>query len=181
MNILHVIVELSKAAGTSVFCGEIANGLVAVGHGETIAVARLDKNDIYPLDSRVRLISIDSVLSDVHMKDWSLVHIHGLWTPVLHKVAKWVCRNGIPLVWSPHGMLTPWAFRFKWWKKMPAWWLYQKRDLAKADLLHATAQSEAAGFRRVGLSNKIIIVPLGVTTGKALSVEYSSRRGRVTL
>lgn len=29
MKILHVITDLQKAAGTSVFCGEVANGLAA--------------------------------------------------------------------------------------------------------------------------------------------------------
>ena len=38
MRILHVITGLPKAAGTSVFCGEVCNGLVAVGHDVTLAV-----------------------------------------------------------------------------------------------------------------------------------------------
>ena len=38
MKILHVITGLPKAAGTSVFCGEVANGLATMGHDVTIAV-----------------------------------------------------------------------------------------------------------------------------------------------
>ena len=42
MKILHAITGLQKAAGTSVFCGEVANGLAAMGHDVTIAVINPD-------------------------------------------------------------------------------------------------------------------------------------------
>ena len=38
MKILHVITGLQKAAGTSVFCGEVCNGLSGLGHEVTLAV-----------------------------------------------------------------------------------------------------------------------------------------------
>lgn len=41
MKILHVITGLQKATGTSVFCGEVANGLAAMGHDVAIAVVNL--------------------------------------------------------------------------------------------------------------------------------------------
>ena len=59
-------------------------------------------------------------------------------------------------------MLTPWAMNNKKWKKRLGWWLYQRKDLARADLLHATAESEVEDIRRMGLRNKVMIAPLGV-------------------
>ncbi|MGA1206089.1 MAG: glycosyltransferase, partial [Opitutales bacterium] len=50
------------------------------------------------------------------------------------------------------------------WKKKLAWWLYAKRDLLGATLIHATAEMEA-GFIRDALGEKcppIIVVPNGV-------------------
>ena len=158
MRICHVITGMRKAAGTSVFCGEVANALAASGHEVAIATASPGERNIYPLDSRVRLVSIDSALRE----DWSLVHIHALWSPVLHKASRLAHRRGVPVVWSVHGMLTKWAMHCKWWKKLPAWWLYQKRDLAASERLHATARSEVEDFRRMGLANAVIVAPLGV-------------------
>ena len=63
MKILHVITGLQKAAGTSVFCGEVANGLAAMGHDVTIAVVNPDAPNLYPLDERVKLTSISSILT----------------------------------------------------------------------------------------------------------------------
>lgn len=166
MNILHVIDGLAKAAGTSVFCCEVANGLVAAGHDVAIAVGNPDASDAYKLDSRIKLISINTLLAAANLASIipypSLVHIHALWSPTLHMVSKWAYKNKIPVVWSPHGMLTKWAMKYKWWKKLPAWWVYQKRDLSRARFIHATAQSEVDDIRRVGLKNKVIIAPLGV-------------------
>ncbi len=167
MKILHVITGLQKAAGTSVFCGEVCNGLAAAGHDVTIAVADSTRTDCYPLDPRIRLISISSLLTHPSslLTHPSIIHIHALWSPILHKVSNWAHRNKMPVVWSPHGMLTPWAMNNKKWKKRLGWWLYQRKDLARADLLHATAESEVEDIRRMGLKNKVMVAPLGVNIG----------------
>lgn len=164
MRIVNVITGLQKAAGTSVFCGEVCNGLVALGHNVAIAVENPEAPDCYPLDSRVKLISINSLLTNDSRQGASdyIIHIHALWSPILHKVARWAMQNKIPIVWSPHGMLTPWAMNNKKWKKLLGWWLYQRWDLARADLLHVTAPSEVEDVRRVGLKNDVLVAPLGV-------------------
>lgn len=160
MRILHAITGMQKAAGTSVFCGELCNELVRTGHEVTIAVSSINQKDRYEVDSRVRWIPFVWLWeSEEH---FDIVHIHALWSPALHRVAKWARRMGMRIIWSPHGMLTSWAFHFKWWKKLPVWYLYQKRDLEKAALIHVTAESEVEDVRRVGLTNKVIIAPLGV-------------------
>ena len=168
MKILHVITGLQKAAGTSVFCGEVCNGLAAAGHDVTIAVADPTRTDCYPLDPRIKLIPIGTLLKYTRStcSTWfNIIHIHALWSPILHKVGNLAHRNKMPVVWSPHGMLTPWAMNNKKWKKRLGWWLYQRKDLVRADLLHATAESEVEDIRRMGLKNKVVVAPLGVNIG----------------
>lgn len=164
MKILHVITGMRKAAGTSVFCGEVANGLVAAGHDVVIAVANPESADSYPVDSRVELISVVSLIHSPtpSLLHFDLIHIHALWSPLLHSISKLAKKNGIPVVWSPHGMLQKWALKNKWWKKLVALALYQWRDLKNSDLLHATAQTEVEDIRRLHLDNKIVVAPLGV-------------------
>lgn len=165
LKILHVVTGLQKSAGTSVFCGELANKFAGRGDNVTVAVCDPCASDIYPLDPRVHLASIGSILqppSASRDSTFSIVHIHALWTPILHKVSSWAHGHSIPVVWSPHGMITPWAMNNKRLKKWLGWWLYQKRDLESAAVLHATAQSEVEDIRRMGLPNKVVVVPLGV-------------------
>jgi glycosyltransferase involved in cell wall biosynthesis len=91
------------------------------------------------------------------------VHIHALWDPFLHQIARWAKMKSIPLVYSPHGMLTPWALGQKSLKKWIALALYQYWDLRCASLIHATAESEVDDIRRLGLKQAVVVAPLGVS------------------
>jgi len=179
MFFLHVITGLRKAAGTSTFCGEICNGLVQAGFDVTLAVCHLDASDCYPIDPRVKLISIDEVLGKDKNCEFDLVHIHGLWTPVLHQVSQWAKRNNLPVVWSPHGMLAPWAMKHKWWKKCLPWCLYQKGDLKRAKMLHATSEQEKRWIAGRGFKQPITVAPLG--TQLPSLKPWAAKRERVLL
>jgi glycosyltransferase involved in cell wall biosynthesis len=91
-----------------------------------------------------------------------IVHLHGIWGLDMHRCAVCCRRLGIPYVIAPRGMLEPWSLGQKKWKKRLARWLYQDRDLKMAAALHATAESEAEQFRKLGFKNPIIISPNGV-------------------
>ena len=174
MRILHVITGMQKAAGTSVFCGEVCNGLVALGHDVAIAVTHPDAVDCYPLDPRVKLISITSLLHSPtpSLPYFNLVHIHGLWSGLLHRAAAFARQNKIPVVWSTHGMTAPWSMRHKWWKKWLPWYLYQKRDLRNADIVHSTSEKEREWNWDLGFSRQVL-APLGTNL-----VEFSSDHDR---
>ena len=57
-----------------------------------------------------------------------IVHLHGLWQPPFQRISKWCRRRGVPYVVSPHGMLEPWAWRHKRWKKLPYYYLLSVRN-----------------------------------------------------
>jgi glycosyltransferase involved in cell wall biosynthesis len=99
-----------------------------------------------------------------------ILHDNGLWLPTNHTAANVARRVNVPLIVSPRGMLTTWALQFRSWKKKPAWWLYQQRDLKTAIALHATSKAEAEGFRALGLTQPIAIIPNGVESPPPLSV-----------
>ena len=162
MKILHIITQFIKSAGTSVFCGEVCNGLAHAGHDVTLALLDPDRTDYYVVNPSVKTISIDSMMSGGADVRPDVIHLHVLWQPIMRRIFSWARQTGAPIVWSPHGTLTSWAMRYHWWKKWPVWWLYQKRDLMSAALLHATAESEVEDFRRMGLKNRVCIAPLGV-------------------
>jgi len=159
MKVLHIITGLPKAAGTSTFCGEVCNQLAALGHDVTIAVLNPSAPDIYPLDPRVHLVSIESIFHSTP-NTYTLIHIHGLWSPVLHKVSCWGRSRQIPIVWSTHGMTAPWALKHKWWKKCIPWCLYQKRDLKRAKLIHCTSDFEIEWNHKLGFE-RTFLAPLG--------------------
>ena len=91
-----------------------------------------------------------------------IIHDHGVWLLSNHLVARAAQQLGLPRVVSPRGMLEPWAIQHHGWKKKLAWWLYQKRDLQRSNLLHATAEMEAANLRTLGLNPPIGVIPNAV-------------------
>lgn len=160
MNILHVIAGLNRAAGTSVFCVELCDHLQSAGVQCGIAVPSRGVND-YASRQAVPILETGCHLELFPFAP-DILHIHALWDPFLHRAASWARQKGVPVVWSPHGMLTPWALRHKVAKKMLALGIYQYRDLKKAQLLHATADSEVRDARRLGLRQPVVVAPLGV-------------------
>jgi len=136
MKILQVITGMQKAAGTTVFVENVVQGINRAG----------DESDV--------VTSIDG------LRPCDIIHIHGLWSPLLHKAFKYALKNDIPVVWSTHGMSSPWSMRHKRWKKWPAWVAYQKSDLQNAAAIHCTTDLEKAWNEALGL-RRCFVVPLG--------------------
>jgi len=155
MKILHISPGLQETCGVSNFIVESSRALQALGHDICIVTTMTCGYPAEDLDIQL--------LADPRQVDFSpdIVHIHTLWSPYVHKAARWCRRNRLPYVVSPHGSLTPWALRHKWWKKAPALLLYQYYDLLRADAFHVTACSEEKDLRRLRLQQPIITAPLG--------------------
>lgn len=158
MKVLHCIAELRKAAGTTVFCVRVAEACARAGHTVVIAVPARDPEN-------------DEVPEGVPVVTWQpggelpfrpgVIHVHGLWTPWLHRAQAWARREEILVVLSPHGMLAPWAMAHKRWKKIVPWLLYQRGDVRRAALIHTTAAQETQWVRNLGFRNPTAEVPLG--------------------
>jgi len=91
-----------------------------------------------------------------------VLHDTGLWLPTNHAAATIARELNLAFIISPRGMLASWAINYKGWKKRIAWFLYQKRDLEAAQVLHATSREEVRGFRNSGLLQPVALVPNGV-------------------
>jgi glycosyltransferase involved in cell wall biosynthesis len=98
----------------------------------------------------------------LHDERPDIVHINGIWNPPNWGFQKMAQQQGIKVIISPHGMLEPWILAHNSWKKNIALFLYQKKALEQADLIHATASMEAKNIKDCGISSPIEIIPNGV-------------------
>ena len=170
MKVLHVITGLSRSSGGP---ARSSQGLVAALCKAGVDAWVWPINGGEPWIEGVRKFT--QTLSTQTLKHFDLVHIHGIWSRKLHKVAVMCRKAGVPYVIAPRGMLEPWSLKQKGLKKRIARFLYQDRDLKLAAALHATAESEAEQFRRLGFRNKIIISPNGVNVpDRALSTKHQA-------
>ena len=165
MKVLHVIPGLSRdSGGPSRSVQGLVAGLNAAGI-ETWLMA-LVKGEEPWVDGVTHFINGEPFEEVVERIGPDIVHLHCIWSPALHRCAVICRRKGIPYVIAPRGMLEPWSLRQKWLKKRIARWVYQDRDLKCAAALHATAESEAEQFRRLGFKNPVIVSPNGVNVPK---------------
>lgn len=92
----------------------------------------------------------------------AIVHVHGLWDAGTYAAMRLLRAREMPLVYTPRGMLEPWALRQRWLKKKAFLLAYLRPILCRADLLHATSFEERETFRAFGLRQPIAVIPNGI-------------------
>jgi len=97
-----------------------------------------------------------------HLRAVDVVHIHGLWEPVLWVTAKTARALGRPYVLAAHGMLDPWSLAQKRWKKRLALALGWRAILNRAAALHLLNDDERRLVAGLGLTAPTAIIPIGV-------------------
>ena len=168
MKVLHIIAGLSKKSGGP---SRSSQGLVAALYKAGVDAWMWPLNGAKPWVQGVRCISGIVGFEQAEriplphfcqLKEFDLVHVHGIWDLRLHKIEVMCRKAGIPYVISPRGTLDPWALSVKRWKKMIALALYQRRDLKNAAAFHVTSAQEEKSVRAMGLTQLVILAPNGV-------------------
>ena len=165
MKILHVISGISHdGGGPSRSVQGLVSWLNAVGAEAWLTTLR---RGVVPWINGVKNFVNGEPFEEVVQKvKPQIVHLNGIWDLELHRCAV-ICRRWhVPYVIAPRGMLEPWSLEQKWFKKKIARFLYQDHDLKCAVALHATAESEAEQFRKLGFKNPVIVSPNGVNVPK---------------
>ena len=168
MRVLHTIASLDPASGGPArSVPQLLTALAGRGMEVSLWVASTPRHEWVAQLKEAGITVVSNGFPDP--KGVALLHDHGLWLPSNHRAALFASRHGIPRMVSPRGMLEPWALNHRKWKKRLAWWLYQRGDLLKASALHATAPSEEAQFRKLGLKMPVFVVPNGVALPERVS------------
>ncbi|HEY0947731.1 MAG TPA: glycosyltransferase [Opitutaceae bacterium] len=93
---------------------------------------------------------------------YDVVHHHGLWLRPLHHARANARRERVPLVISPRGMMTDWAWRHRRMRKALAAAMVHPGALAGAAGWHATSEAEAGDIRARGFRQPVCVAPNGV-------------------
>ena len=147
MRILLTVTSVKPDyGGPAVSVPSLARALVALG--EDVGVWAPDGSAAAEAAVRDGVIGLAGSLKEATARFGraDIIHDNGVWLAHNHALAQAADRQGVPRVVTPRGMLEPWAFSYKPLKKRIAFTLYQRRDLERAAVLHATAESEAAAI-----------------------------------
>ena len=143
IEVIQFCIDEAKSSGVSYFCTKLNEVLNATGEVRSAVVRSVEELEGFLDVGLRRRRTAELRTSNI------ILHLHGIWKRPQHLAARWAKAHGVPIVWSTHGMTAPWSMRHKWWKKLPAWWLYQKRDLKSAKVIHCTTETEAEWNRKL--------------------------------
>jgi glycosyltransferase involved in cell wall biosynthesis len=92
----------------------------------------------------------------------NIVHIHGIWEPMLVTAAATARACKVPYIVRPCGMLDPWSLRQSGVKKKIALTFTHKKMLHEAALIHTLNEDEHRLIEPLGLAAPRTIIPNGV-------------------
>jgi glycosyltransferase involved in cell wall biosynthesis len=94
-------------------------------------------------------------------RKFDLVHVHGLWRPILLSILKESSRRSCPYVLTPHGMLARWALTQKPIRKKIALTLSWRNLIGRASFVQALTRAEARDFSALGIDCPVEVIPNG--------------------
>ncbi|MHC4414077.1 MAG: glycosyltransferase [Planctomycetota bacterium] len=184
MDICHVIATLDPAVGgPPVVALGLAAGQAQLGHATSILTAespgrkavidqsiketmgwdRVTYHRIAAAGRFERLLGgqLISVLGRL-LPHLDVLHLHGLWVPMLLRAARQARRAGTPYSVTLHGVLDPWSLAQKRLKKRIALAVGYRRMLNAAAMLHALNEDEKNLIQPLRLRCPVEVIPNGV-------------------
>lgn len=117
---------------------------------------------VFPREAPRRLCASAGLQRRLTTTAYDVIHSHALWLLTLRYAHDAAQRTGAPLVLSPRGMMSGWAWEHHRWRKRLASWFVHPGAMDAADGWHATSAEEAEDIRRLGFAQPICIAPNGV-------------------
>lgn len=91
-----------------------------------------------------------------------IVHLHSAYVPWNAHLSRWLQRKRIAYVSTPHGGLSPYVLRRRWYLKRPYRLFFELPIQNHAAFVHALSAAEAAHIKRYGVHSAIAIAPNGI-------------------
>lgn len=173
MKLTHVIPSLeSRHGGPSTSVPALAAACAQIGHDVTLLATVRGRGESR-MDGRLatRLLRRDwpeflcpsvDLQSVLAAQAADVVHHHALWLRTLAYAHRAAQASRAPLVISPRGMMSPWAWAHHRVRKALADAWVHPGALRAARGWHATSAEEADDIRRLGFTQPVCVAPNGV-------------------
>lgn len=190
MRIAQIVASLeSRHGGPSRSVRGLSSGLAHHGHSvdllstgpHSTTSTETEGNlavRVFPREFPARLAASAPLRDHLGASAYDIVHHHGLWLRTLHHARRAARRLSVPLVVSPRGMMTPWAWNHHRLRKAFASACVHPGALSSAAGWHATSEAEAAEIRALGFNQPICVAPNGVVAPSPADEAAAASRWR---
>lgn len=179
MHIAHHFTEIRKdGGGVPRAVLDLVRALAAAGERVTLLTAAgSDLPEAWCAGSAdgIEVVSLDRVSAPFQwlsrrglrraaetLERADVLHLHGLWRPRNAQIGALARRLQRPYVVSLHGMLNEWSAAHRAVRKAIYFRLFERRTLAAARTVHATAAPERDQARRWLPHDRLTVIPLAV-------------------
>lgn len=175
MRIAHIVPSLEERhGGPSKSVRALANHLVDADHQVDLLATDEHAADFPPdVSGRARLQVLPRVAprwlsrspqlrAHLLKTPYDCIHNHALWLLPLRYAAEAARRHDAPLVISPRGMMSGWAWQHRRLRKRFADLFVHPDALRQAAGWHATSTGEADAIHALGFSQPVCVSPNGV-------------------
>ncbi|HEX2860946.1 MAG TPA: glycosyltransferase [Lacunisphaera sp.] len=176
MKICHIVPSLAERhGGPSKSVRALASHAVAAGAEVDLLATQIPGESLAPRaddHARIRVFPrifprwlVRSPELNDHLQEtrYTCIHHHSLWLLSLRYAAGAAQRRGVPLVISPRGMMSPWAWNHHRWRKRLAEKFVHPDAFQLAAGWHATSAEEAFDIHTLGFRQPVCVSPNGVT------------------
>lgn len=142
----------------------------------TVPTYRVERRDVAFGIGKLGFWSEPSFLAryvEQHAVD--VLHVHGLWRMQSVYAARLAQRTALPIVFSPHGMLSRSALHHSRVTKSLFWRFLEHQHLRDCDRLHVTSEDEELQVKAFLPEAKVVCAPLGVAIPSETSFPPRSR------
>ena len=186
MRVLHFIVSINEAGGgVARYIEQLSKELGKI-LDLTIATIKSPQKEVEIINAK--LVYLPSNLFSFYREAKNLlsslrpdiVHINGIWMLQPYFVQHIAQSLNIPVIITPHGMLEPWILSRHRLKKCIALSLYQRRAIAEAKTLIATADAERNNLLQLGYTTSpVITVKNGIDVSSVLLKNNFSKTKKI--
>lgn len=170
-----------EQGGPAYSVGRLAGALAANGHKILVWAPDGSATRALELDPSHTVMAATGDLSDaLASQSFDVVHDNGLWVPYGARLARACETQQIPRLLSIRGMMQPWAWQHRRWKKRIAWALYQRRAVTSAALLHATSHEEVACVAKQMPGRTPVLIANGIDVPEAAAAQKPAIHGTRT-
>jgi glycosyltransferase involved in cell wall biosynthesis len=174
MRIVHVVPSLEdRHGGPSKSVRALANAMAATETTDLLTTLEPGQQMLPPSDDPAAihvferesprwLCASAGLQRRLAATPYDVVHSHALWLLTLRYAHDAARERGVPLVISPRGMMSGWAWEHRRWRKRLASWFVHPGALRDATGWHATSTEEADDIRGLGFTQPICVAPNGV-------------------